>query len=84
MGPRKGYIGLWSARVGIKLETQPMILPNRMHSLRGLLDDSMQGPNRLKVSVETDGITSKRALAAAELGHTTWPYSAVHNQLLAG
>jgi LysR family nitrogen assimilation transcriptional regulator len=84
VGPPKGHKGLRPATAGMKLETLPMILPNRTHSLRRLLEEAVQGRHRLKVTVQTDGIITTRALVAAGLGYSILPYSAVHNQFVAG
>lgn len=84
VGPPNNHKGLHPAKRGMQLETLPMILPNRTHSLRRMLEEALHGPHRLKVRVETDGVITTRALVATGLGYTILPYSAVYNQLQAG
>ena len=82
VGPPRGHKGLPRVRAGMKLETLPMILPNRTHSLRRLLEEALE--TQLDVAVQTDGIITTRALVAAGHGYTILPYSAVHTQLISG
>lgn len=84
VGPPQTSKGLPAARAGMKIESLPMILPNRTHSLRRLLEEALEGPDHLNVVVQTDGIVTTRALVAAGHGYTILPYSAVHNQLISG
>lgn len=82
VGPPRGHKGLPPARADMKLESLPMILPNRTHGLRRLLEEALEGTNRLNVVVQTDGMITTRALVAAGHGYTILPYSAVHSQLV--
>ncbi len=73
------------AKAGMTLDRVPLILPNRTHSLRMLIERAVaeQG-GRLDVAVQVDGYTTTKALIAAGLGYTILPYSAVHQEVEAG
>jgi LysR family nitrogen assimilation transcriptional regulator len=83
VGPPAANTGLKPAKPGMDLQSLPMILPNRTHALRRLLEEALDAQD-LHIAVETDGIVTTRALVAAGLGYTILPYSAVHNQLMTG
>jgi LysR family transcriptional regulator, nitrogen assimilation regulatory protein len=83
VGPPARDGGLKAAKAGMDLQSLPMILPNRTHALRRLLEEALDAQD-LNIVVETDGIVTTRALVAAGVGYTILPYSAVHNQLMSG
>jgi LysR family nitrogen assimilation transcriptional regulator len=61
------------------LKSLPLILPNRTHSLRLLIDRALAG--RIDVAFQVDGYTLTKALVAAGQGYTILPYSAVQRQI---
>jgi len=62
------------------LESLPLILPNRTHSLRLLIDRALAG-RRIDVAFQVDGYTLTKALVAAGQGYTILPYSAIQRQI---
>jgi LysR family transcriptional regulator, nitrogen assimilation regulatory protein len=69
-----------AARTKASLDSLPLILPNRNHSLRLLIDHALAG-RRIDVALQVDGYTLTKALVAAGQGYTILPYSAVHQQV---
>jgi LysR family transcriptional regulator, nitrogen assimilation regulatory protein len=74
-----------SARTHLRhaLESLPLILPNRTHSLRMAIDRALAG-RRINVACQVDGYTLTKALVAAGQGYTILPYSAVQQQVESG
>jgi LysR family nitrogen assimilation transcriptional regulator len=62
------------------LESLPLILPNRTHSLRMLIDRALAG-RRIDVAFQVDGYTLTKALVAAGQGYTILPYSSIQQQI---
>jgi LysR family transcriptional regulator, nitrogen assimilation regulatory protein len=71
------------AQAKVALESLPLILPNRTHSLRMLIDRAL-AHHRINVAFQVDGYTLTKALVAAGEGYTILPYSAVHQQVEIG
>jgi LysR family transcriptional regulator, nitrogen assimilation regulatory protein len=80
VGPPSKASALPRARAKAALDSLPLILPNRTHSLRLLIDRALAG-RRIDVALQVDGYTLTKALVAAGQGYTILPYSAVHQQV---
>jgi LysR family transcriptional regulator, nitrogen assimilation regulatory protein len=78
VGPGPASAGHPPAKTGMPLDSVPLILPNRTHSLRMLLERAVaETGGRFGVAIEVDGYTTTKALVAAGLGYTILPYSSV-------
>lgn len=86
VGPGSEAAGHPPVKDGARLERLPLILPNRTHGLRMLLERAMaeqmaeQG-GRLDVAVQVEGYTTTKAFVAAGLGYTVLPYSSVRREV---
>jgi LysR family nitrogen assimilation transcriptional regulator len=67
----------------LSLRQIPLILPNRTHGLRMLIERALAG-RTVKIAAEVDGFTLTKAMVAAGLGYTILPYNAVHQQVKDG
>jgi LysR family nitrogen assimilation transcriptional regulator len=77
--------GLPPATARLKLRQLPLILPNRTHALRMLIERTLAARGEaLNVAVQIDGYTMTKALVSAGLGYTILPYSSVHQQVEEG
>lgn len=67
------------------LDRVPLILPNRTHNLRMLIERAVteQG-RRLGAVTQVDGYTTTKAFVAAGLGYTVLPYSSVQREVETG
>src|SRR5262249_37791000 len=82
VGPGAASGGLPPATARMKLRQLPLILPNRTHALRMLIERTMATRGgRLNVAVEIDGYTMTKALVGGGLGYTILPYSSVRQQV---
>ena len=85
VGPGAAAGALPAVKAGTTLDRVPLILPNRTHSLRMLIERAVaEQDGRLDVAVQVDGYTTTKALITAGLGYTILPYSAVHQEVEAG
>lgn len=85
VGPAASRDGLAPAEPGMALSGLPLVLPNRTHSLRMLIERALAPLKReIQVSVQVDGYTMTKALVAAGAGYTVLPLSAVAPQVAAG
>jgi LysR family nitrogen assimilation transcriptional regulator len=85
VGPAKPTRGLVPARELDNVQDLPLILPNRPHSLRLLVESALaeQGmPLNLKQQV--DGLVLIRAMLRASLGYSVLTYGSVHRDIQAG
>jgi LysR family nitrogen assimilation transcriptional regulator len=80
VGPGDQTPALHRAHAKLALETLPLILPNRTHSLRMLIDRALAG-RRIDVAFQVDGYTLTKALVAAGQGYTILPYSSIQQQV---
>ena len=70
---------------GMTLGRVPLVLPNRTHGLRMLVERGAAATGgHLDVAFQVDGYTTTKALVAAGLGYTVLPYSAVRQEVGAG
>ena len=82
VGPGAASPGHLPARPGMNLDRLPLILPNRTHSLRMLVERAMaENGGRFEVAVQVDGYTTTKAFVAAGLGYTILPYSSVRDEV---
>jgi LysR family nitrogen assimilation transcriptional regulator len=66
-------------------EQVPLILPNRTHALRMLIERALAGRGRgITVAAQVDGYTMTKALVAAGLGYTILPLSSFHREMASG
>jgi LysR family nitrogen assimilation transcriptional regulator len=85
VGPGAAAAGQPPAKAGMRLDAVPLILPNRTHSLRMLIDRAVaEHGGRFEVTVQVDGYTTTKALVAAGLGYTILPYSSVRREVESG
>ncbi|WP_158541684.1 LysR family transcriptional regulator [Pelagibacterium lacus] len=85
IGPPQQSTGCPPASPEIAIDSVPLIMPRRGHSLRELLEAAMDQEGReLDIAFEVDGLVSTRALVASGLGYTVLAYGAVHDQLMSG
>jgi LysR family nitrogen assimilation transcriptional regulator len=82
VGPGSVSAGRPPVKDGMPLDRLPLILPNRTHSLRMLLERAVaeQG-SRFDVAVQVDGYTTTKAFVAAGLGYTVLPLSSVRQEV---
>ncbi len=72
-------------KAGMALSGVPLILPNRTHGLRMLVErGAAEYGGHLDVAFQVDGYTTTKALVVAGLGYTILPYSAVRREAGAG
>ena len=70
---------------GMKPEQVPLILPNRTHALRMLIERALAAHGRgITVAAQVDGYTMTKALVLAGLGYTILPLSSFHQQMESG
>jgi LysR family nitrogen assimilation transcriptional regulator len=70
------------AQPGMRLDRLRLILPNRTHSLRMIVERAVaERSGQLDVAIEVDGYTTTKTLVAAGLGYTVLPYSAVQKEV---
>jgi len=93
VGPGKGTDGVAALRRDatqrrsnktMAVEKLPLVLPNRTHSLRMLIERTFAARGRINVAVQVDGYTTTKALVTAGVGYTILPYSSVHQQVESG
>ena len=80
VGPAKKIGTVDRANAKLSLRQIPLILPNRTHGLRMLIERALAG-RQIKVAAEIDGYTLTKALVAAGHGYTILPYSSIHQQV---
>lgn len=80
VGPWKKTGLVDRAHAKLSLRQIPLILPNRTHGLRMLIDRALAG-RTIKVAAEIDGYTLTKAMVAAGHGYTILPYSSIHKQI---
>ena len=82
IGPGANAHALPAAQPGMKLDRLRLILPNRTHSLRMIIERAVaERGGQLDVAIEVDGYTTTKTLVAAGLGYTVLPYSAVQKEV---
>ncbi len=82
VGPGAASAGHPPVKGGMVLDCLPLILPNRTHSLRMLLERAVaEQRGRFEVSLQVDGYTTTKAFVAAGLGYTVLPYSSVREEV---
>ncbi|HSZ66640.1 MAG TPA: LysR family transcriptional regulator [Xanthobacteraceae bacterium] len=85
IGPGAASGTLPPAAPGMALDRVPLILPNRTHGLRMLVErGAAEYGGHLDVAFQVDGYTTTKALVVAGLGYTILPYSAVRREAGAG
>jgi LysR family transcriptional regulator, nitrogen assimilation regulatory protein len=85
IGPSAASKSLPPAKAGMTLHQVRLILPNRTHSLRMLIERAVAEHNgHLNVAIEVDGYATTKALVAAGLGYTILPYSSVQKEIAEG
>jgi LysR family transcriptional regulator, nitrogen assimilation regulatory protein len=80
VGPGAKASALHSVNTRLSLQSLPLILPNRTHGLRTLIDRALAG-RHINVAYQVDGYTLTKALVAAGQGYTILPYSAIQRQV---
>lgn len=80
-GKKTGLVDRADAK--LSLRQIPLILPNRTHGLRMLIDRAMAG-RPINVVAEIDGYTLTKALVSAGHGYTILPYGSIHQQIEIG
>jgi LysR family nitrogen assimilation transcriptional regulator len=84
VGPGAGA-SIPPVKAGMKLDKLPLILPNKTHGMRLLIDQALGSrSDDLNVTVQVDGFVTTKALVAAGLGYTILPYSAVSRDVESG
>ncbi len=69
-------------KAGMMLHQVKLILPNRTHSLRMLVErGAAASGGQLDVAVQVDGYVTTKGLVQAGLGYTILPYSAVRQEV---
>ncbi len=82
IGPGANAHALPAAKPGMRLDRLRLILPNRTHSLRMIVERAVaERSGQLDVAIEVDGYTTTKTLVAAGLGYTVLPYSAVQREV---
>jgi LysR family nitrogen assimilation transcriptional regulator len=82
VGPGAAAKALPPVKAGMKLDQVRLVLPNRTHSLRMLVERAVaEYGGQLDVAVQVDGYTTTKALVTAGLGYTILPYSAVRQEI---
>jgi LysR family transcriptional regulator, nitrogen assimilation regulatory protein len=82
VGPGAAVKDLAPARKGMRLDKVRLILPNRTHSLRMLIERAMaERGAHLDVAIQVDGYTTTKALVASGLGYTVLPLSSVQKEI---
>jgi LysR family transcriptional regulator, nitrogen assimilation regulatory protein len=86
VGPGGGVGGHPPVKQGMGLDRLPLILPNRTHGLRMLLERAMaeqmaEQRGRFEVTVQVEGYTTTKAFVAAGLGYTVLPFSSVRQEV---
>jgi LysR family nitrogen assimilation transcriptional regulator len=72
-------------KAGMMLHQLKLILPNRTHSLRMLVERAAaEYGGHLDVAIQVDGYVTTKALVDAGLGYTILPYSAVRQEIETG
>lgn len=85
VGPGRAAGGLAPVHKGMKPEQVPLILPNRTHALRMLIERALAAHGRgITVAAQVDGYTMTKALVLAGLGYTILPLSSFHQQMESG
>jgi LysR family transcriptional regulator, nitrogen assimilation regulatory protein len=84
-GPGSGSNTLPPIKAGMMLDEVPLILPNRTHGLRMLVERAAaEHGAHLDVAIQVDGYKTTRALVMAGLGYTILPFSAVRQEVADG
>lgn len=85
VGPAAASGRLAPASAAMTLDRVPLILPNRTHSLRMLIERAVaeQG-GRLGEVIQVDGYTATKAFVGGGLGYTVLPYSSVRREVESG
>ncbi len=82
IGPAANAHALPAAQPGMRLDRLRLILPNRTHSLRMIIERAVaERGGRIDVAIEVDGYTTTKTLVAAGLGYTVLPYSSVQREV---
>jgi len=82
VGPGRGAAGHPPVKDGMLFDRLPLILPNRTHGLRMLLERAVaEQRSRFEVAVQVDGYTTTKAFVAAGLGYTVLPLSSVRQDV---
>jgi LysR family transcriptional regulator, nitrogen assimilation regulatory protein len=85
VGPGRAADGLAPVGAGMKPDQVPLILPNRTHALRMLVERALAEHGRgITVAAQVDGYTMTKALVLAGLGYTILPLSSFHRQMESG
>jgi LysR family nitrogen assimilation transcriptional regulator len=72
-------------KAGMALRGVPLILPNRTHGLRMLVERAAaESGGQIDVVFQVEGYATTKALVAAGLGYTVLPYSAARREIGAG
>jgi len=83
VGPGKRSASIERAHAKLSLRQIPLILPNRTHGLRMLVERALAG-RPIRIAAEVDGYTMTKAMVAAGHGYTILPYSSIHQQVKDG
>ena len=82
IGPGPGTKALPPVNAGMMLDGLRLILPNRTHGLRMLVERAAaEHGTRLNVAIQVDGYVTTKALVVAGLGYTILPYSAARQEV---
>ena len=82
VGPGTASSGHPPVKAGMPPDRLPLILPNRTHSLRMLVERALaEHGRRFGVAFQVDGYTTTKAFVAAGLGYTILPYSSVRDEV---
>jgi LysR family nitrogen assimilation transcriptional regulator len=82
VGPGAAVKELPPARRGMHLDKVRLILPNRTHSLRMLIERAMaERGAHLDVAIQVDGYATTKALVASGFGYTVLPLSSVQKEI---
>jgi LysR family transcriptional regulator, nitrogen assimilation regulatory protein len=72
-------------KVGMALSGVPLVLPNRTHGLRMLVERAVaEAGGHVDVAYQVEGYATTKALVAAGLGYTVLPYSAARREIGTG
>jgi LysR family nitrogen assimilation transcriptional regulator len=72
-------------KAGMMLSGVPLVLPNRTHGLRMLVERAVaEAGGHVDVAYQVEGYATTKALVAAGLGYTVLPYSAARREIGTG
>jgi len=85
VGPGAASAGYPPVKAGMTLANLPLILPNRTHGLRMMIERAVAASRtRFHVAIQVDGYSTTKAFVAAGLGYSILPLSSVRQEIKTG